>query len=164
MSIFLSSLMQHLIALVLMIGVTAFTLKTISPMILLLPLYMLFIGLLGVGVGWIAASLHVYVRDTAQVLAVVMTLWFWLTPIMINETADPAPLSRGDSVESDVLDRAGVSRAAVPGHLADVARIRRTNGLFGHGVRGGRIIFPAPEARLCGRSIAGLNRPAEPRM
>jgi ABC-type polysaccharide/polyol phosphate export permease len=88
-SIFLSSLMQHLIALVLMIGVTAFTLKTISPMILLLPLYMLFIGLLGVGVGWIAASLHVYIRDTAQVLAVVMTLWFWLTPIMINEQQIP---------------------------------------------------------------------------
>ena len=88
-SIFLSSLMQHLIALVLMIAVTAFTVKTISPMILLLPLYMLFIGLLGVGVGWIAASLHVYIRDTAQVLTVVMTLWFWLTPIMINEQQIP---------------------------------------------------------------------------
>jgi ABC-type polysaccharide/polyol phosphate export permease len=88
-SIFLSSLIQHLIALVLMIAATAFTLRTVSPMILLLPLYMLFIGLLGVGVGWIAASLHVYLRDTAQVLAVVMTLWFWITPIMINEQQIP---------------------------------------------------------------------------
>jgi ABC-type polysaccharide/polyol phosphate export permease len=89
-SIFLSSLIQHLIALVLMIAATAFTLKTVSPMILLLPVYMLFIGLLAVGVGWIAASLHVYLRDTAQVLAVVMTLWFWITPIMINEQQIPA--------------------------------------------------------------------------
>jgi ABC-type polysaccharide/polyol phosphate export permease len=89
-SIFLSSLIQHLIALALMIAATAFTLKTVSPMILLLPIYMLFIGLLGVGVGWIAASLHVYLRDTAQVLAVVMTLWFWITPIMINEQQIPA--------------------------------------------------------------------------
>jgi lipopolysaccharide transport system permease protein len=88
-SIFLSSLMQHLIALLLMIAATALTVKTISPMILLLPLYMVFIGLLGVGVGWIAASLHVYIRDTAQVLTVVMTLWFWLTPIMINEQQIP---------------------------------------------------------------------------
>jgi lipopolysaccharide transport system permease protein len=88
-SIFLSSLIQHLIALALVIVAAAVTVKTVSPMILLLPLYMLFIGLLGVGVGWIAASLHVYLRDTAQVLAVVMTLWFWITPIMINEQQIP---------------------------------------------------------------------------
>ena len=88
-SIFLSTLIQHLIALALLIAATAFTLKTVSPMVLMLPLYMLFIGLLGVGVGWIAASLNVYLRDTAQVLAVVMTLWFWITPIMINEQQVP---------------------------------------------------------------------------
>lgn len=89
-SIFLSTLIQHLIALALLIAATAFTLKTVSPMVLMLPLYMLFIGLLGVGVGWIAASLNVYLRDTAQILAVVMTLWFWITPIMINEQQVPA--------------------------------------------------------------------------
>jgi lipopolysaccharide transport system permease protein len=42
-----------------------------------------------VGVGWFVASLHVYLRDTAQVLAVVMTLWFWFTPIMIFERQIP---------------------------------------------------------------------------
>jgi ABC-type polysaccharide/polyol phosphate export permease len=35
------------------------------------------------------SSLHVYLRDTAQVLAVVMTLWFWVTPIMITEKQIP---------------------------------------------------------------------------
>jgi lipopolysaccharide transport system permease protein len=30
--------------------------------------------------GWILASLHVYLRDTAQVLTVILTFWFWLTP------------------------------------------------------------------------------------
>ena len=88
-SIFLSSLIQHMIALVLLVVATAFTVKAVSPMILLLPIYMLFIGLLAIGVGWIAASLHVYLRDTAQILAVVMTLWFWITPIMINEQQVP---------------------------------------------------------------------------
>lgn len=88
-SIFLSSLIHHLIALALVIAATAIFLKTVSPMILLLPIYMLFIGLLAVGVGWIASSLHVYLRDTAQVLSVVMTLWFWFTPIMINERQIP---------------------------------------------------------------------------
>jgi ABC-type polysaccharide/polyol phosphate export permease len=43
-------------------------------------------------VGWIVASLHVYVRDTAQVLAVVLTFWFWLTPIFIIEEQIPENL------------------------------------------------------------------------
>ena len=88
-SIFLSSLIHHLIALGLVVAATAIVLKSVSPMILLLPVYMLFTGLLAVGVGWIASSLHVYLRDTAQVLNVLMTLWFWFTPIMITEQQIP---------------------------------------------------------------------------
>lgn len=88
-SIFLSSLIHHLIALALVIACAAIFLKAISLKILLLPVYMFFIGLLAVGVGWIVSSLHVYLRDTAQVLAVVMTLWFWATPIMITEKQIP---------------------------------------------------------------------------
>jgi len=88
-SIFLSSLIHHLIALVLVVAIGAIFLKAISLKFLLLPIYMFFIGLLGVGVGWIASSLHVYLRDTAQVLTVIMTLWFWATPIMITERQIP---------------------------------------------------------------------------
>jgi lipopolysaccharide transport system permease protein len=84
-SIFLSSLIHHLIGLALAVLAAAIALKTFSPMVLLLPLYMFFVGLLAVGVGWIVASLHVYLRDTGQALSVIMTLWFWLTPIMIDE-------------------------------------------------------------------------------
>jgi lipopolysaccharide transport system permease protein len=88
-SIFLSSLIHHLIGLALFILGAVFILKTLSPMVMLLPLYMLFLGLLAIGVGWIVSSLHVYLRDTGQVLNVVMTLWFWLTPIMIPEEKIP---------------------------------------------------------------------------
>jgi lipopolysaccharide transport system permease protein len=88
-SIFLSSWIHHLIGLALFILGAVFILNTLSPMVLLLPLYMLFLGLFAVGVGWIVASLHVYLRDTGQVLNVVMTLWFWLTPIMIPEDRIP---------------------------------------------------------------------------
>jgi ABC-type polysaccharide/polyol phosphate export permease len=90
-SIFLSSLIHHLIALALVVVASLIVLHSVSPMILLLPVYMVFIGLLAVGVGWFVSSLHVYLRDTAQVLAVVMTLWFWFTPIMIFETSIPEP-------------------------------------------------------------------------
>jgi ABC-type polysaccharide/polyol phosphate export permease len=87
-SIFLSSLIHHLIALVLVIACAAIFIKpeVVTLKVFLLPLYMFFIGLLGVGVGWFASSLHVYLRDTAQVLTVIMTLWFWATPIMIAES------------------------------------------------------------------------------
>jgi lipopolysaccharide transport system permease protein len=88
-SIFLSSLIHHLIALALVIALVSIFLKAVTLKILLLPLYMFFIGLLAVGVGWFASSLHVYLRDTAQVLTVVMTLWFWMTPIMITERQIP---------------------------------------------------------------------------
>src|SRR5262249_35165343 len=84
-SIFLSSLIHHLIAVALAVGAIGAILGEFSPMILLLPVYMLFVGLLGVGVAWIVSSLHVYLRDTGQVLSVVMSLWFWATPIMITE-------------------------------------------------------------------------------
>ena len=89
-SIFLLSLIHHLIALLLVMVASIVVFKSVSPMVLLLPLYMFFIGLFAIGISWFVASLHVYLRDTAQVLAVVMTLWFYFTPIMISEKQIPA--------------------------------------------------------------------------
>jgi ABC-type polysaccharide/polyol phosphate export permease len=40
--------------------------------------------------GWIVASLHVFLRDTAQILGVILTFWFWATPIFIEEKKFPA--------------------------------------------------------------------------
>jgi len=91
-SIFLSSLVNHLIALCLVLAAVAIWLGHFSLMVLFLPVYMLLLGLFAVGVGWIAASLHVYIRDTAQVLTVVLTFWFWLTPIFIIEEQIPEQL------------------------------------------------------------------------
>lgn len=88
-SVFLSSLASHLLALALMVGATGVWLNQISFFLVLLPFYMFVIGLFAVGVGWIVASLHVFLRDTAQVLSVVLTFWFWLTPIFITENQFP---------------------------------------------------------------------------
>ncbi len=89
-SIFLSSLVSHLLAVGLFVAVVAVSQQRLSPGIALLPLGMLLLGLFGIGIGWIAASLQVYLRDTAQVVTVIMTLWFWITPIMITESKFPA--------------------------------------------------------------------------
>ena len=89
-SVFLSSLIHHMIALVLALGAVAIILGRVSPMIVFLPVYVVLVGMLAVGLGWIVSSLHVYLRDTAQVMSVVLTLWFWLTPIFISEEQVPA--------------------------------------------------------------------------
>src|ERR1700724_1386705 len=62
-SVFLSTLMSHLLALALMVAATAGWERKISAGVAWLPVYMLLIGLLAVGIGWIVASLHVFLRD-----------------------------------------------------------------------------------------------------
>jgi ABC-type polysaccharide/polyol phosphate export permease len=91
-SIFLSSLVSHLIALALAVAAVGIWLNQISAGLVLLPFYMLLAGLFAVGLGWILASLQVYLRDTAQVLTVILTFWFWLTPIFITEQQFPVRL------------------------------------------------------------------------
>ena len=88
-SVFLSMLVSHLLALALMVVATLCWEKKIAAGLLLLPFYMFLIGLLAVGTGWIVASLHVFLRDTAQMVSVLLTFWFWMTPIMIPEDRVP---------------------------------------------------------------------------
>ncbi len=87
-SVFLSTLMSHLLALTLII-VAELWMKQISIYLLLLPFYMLALGLFSIGIGWIVAALHVFLRDTAQMLSVVLTMWFWATPIFLAEDRFP---------------------------------------------------------------------------
>ncbi len=88
-SIFLSSVVNHLIALALVLAATGIWEQHFSPMVFFLPVYMFLLGLFAVGVAWFVSSLHVYLRDTAQVLVVVLTFWFWFTPIFIAEEKFP---------------------------------------------------------------------------
>ena len=93
LSIFLSTWVSHLLGLALLIAVVGFRDHTVSASLLLLPCYFLLLGLLSLGLAWIAAALHVYLRDTAQVLLVLLTVWFWLTPIFLFEAQFPEPVS-----------------------------------------------------------------------
>jgi lipopolysaccharide transport system permease protein len=88
-SVFLSALIHHLIGLTLAVAAVAIVMRQVSPMIAFLPVYMFLVGLFSIGLGWIVSSLNVYVRDTAQILSVVLTLWFWATPIFISEQQIP---------------------------------------------------------------------------
>jgi lipopolysaccharide transport system permease protein len=84
-SIFLSSLASHVVVTVIAAVFAAVAMGGLSPALLLLPVWALLGALFSIGVSWIAAGLQVYLRDTAQVVTVVMTFWFWLTPIFLTE-------------------------------------------------------------------------------
>jgi len=88
-SVFLSSVVSHLLAVALMVAAAGVMLNQISIFLVLLPVYVFVLGLFAVGVGWIVASLHVFQRDTAQVMSVVLQFWFWLTPIFFMEGKYP---------------------------------------------------------------------------
>jgi lipopolysaccharide transport system permease protein len=91
-SIFLSSMISHLLTVALFLVFAAVLAGHTSAGIAFLPVFILLVGLLAVGIGWIVASLQVYLRDTAQVVAVMLTLWMWITPIMILEKQIPQNL------------------------------------------------------------------------
>jgi ABC-type polysaccharide/polyol phosphate export permease len=91
-SVFLSTLISHLLALALMIAVTGIWMNQFSVFLVVLPFLMVAVGLFSIGIGWIVSSLHVFLRDTAQVLGVVLQFWFWLTPVFIDEATFPKQL------------------------------------------------------------------------
>ena len=59
-----------------------------SVLFVLLPLYTLLLGLFAIGIGWLASSLQVYLRDTAQVVVVAAD----------RLVLDYADLHRGDAL------------------------------------------------------------------
>ena len=47
--------------------------------------FLLGMAVFSVGLGWIVAALNVFYRDVGQILAVVLNMWFWLTPVVWTE-------------------------------------------------------------------------------
>ena len=90
-AIFLSTLISHLIALTLALLAASLWLGAAhNPWLLLLPFYLAAVGMFAIGIGWIVAALHVYIRDTAQIVTVLFTFWFWITPVMLPASRFPA--------------------------------------------------------------------------
>jgi len=59
--------------------------RTLHPTVILLPLVLLPQILLTLGLGWILASLTVFVRDIANFLNLILTAWLFFTPIFYPE-------------------------------------------------------------------------------
>jgi lipopolysaccharide transport system permease protein len=93
LTVALAGLVNHLIGFVILLVIILFTIGKISLFILLVPVYFLTLMLFTLGLSWLVASLNVFVRDISQILTVILTFWFWFTPIFYTADRFPPSLS-----------------------------------------------------------------------
>lgn len=84
-SILASTAVGHLLSLCVLLAAAFLLGEAPGASLALLPLWLGLLALFSLGLAWIAAGLQVYLRDTAQVLTVVLTAWFWATPVFLPE-------------------------------------------------------------------------------
>jgi lipopolysaccharide transport system permease protein len=92
LAIALAGLVNHLIGFAILIGIIFFTIGKVSVFILLVPVYFFLLMLFTLGMSWFISSLNVFVRDVAQVITVILTFWFWFTPIFYTIDRFPESL------------------------------------------------------------------------
>jgi ABC-type polysaccharide/polyol phosphate export permease len=89
LTVLLAGLVNHLIGFAILLGIIFWVLGKVSIFILLVPVYLIVLMLFTLGLAWFIASLNVFVRDTSQVLTVILTFWFWFTPIFYTGNKVP---------------------------------------------------------------------------
>jgi lipopolysaccharide transport system permease protein len=91
-SVLIANLINHFIGLGIFLLICLFYLQKLSWLVILIPIYLFALSLFALGLSWFLASVQVFLRDTAQILTVVLTFWFWLTPIFFDEHRLPQKL------------------------------------------------------------------------
>ncbi len=82
-SLMVSNLAFHLISVAVLLVVLLW-MGLLKWTVVLIPLFLIPLMILCLGLGWILASLQVFLRDTLQVLSVALIFWFWFTPIFYS--------------------------------------------------------------------------------
>lgn len=77
-----AALINHAILFIVLIGFLLALGEGLSLRILWLPLYLGGVALFALGIAWALSALNVFLRDIAQILGVVLNLWFFFTPII----------------------------------------------------------------------------------
>ncbi|XOF34982.1 MAG: ABC transporter permease [Candidatus Electrothrix sp. YB6] len=76
-----SSLVTHAIFLLVLLALLVFQQMPFSLYYIQVLYYLFCMLVLALGIGWALSALHVFVRDTAQLVAVTLQVGFWVTPI-----------------------------------------------------------------------------------
>jgi lipopolysaccharide transport system permease protein len=91
-SILLANLVNHIIGLAILESILVIGFHHVGWLILLVPIYLVALMLFALGLAWFISSVQVFLRDTAQVMTVILTFWFWFTPIFFDERRIPSRL------------------------------------------------------------------------
>jgi len=92
LTVLLSSLVNHLIGFAILLCIIFFAIGKVTLLILFIPVYFFCLMLFTLGISWFLSSLNVFVRDVSQVLSVILTFWFWFTPIFYSQDLFPRKL------------------------------------------------------------------------
>lgn len=130
----IAALVNHFIGVTILIVFITVLGYDLSFNLLFMFLYLFTIGIFALGIAWLLSSLNVFLRDVGQIIAVVINIWFFLTPIAYSSQMIPSHIK--------VLLRFNPMMHAVDGYR--MALLSRTdfdiNG-FGYSVFVGIIIF-----------------------
>lgn len=86
----LSGLMQQLIGTIVLLAAALLLQGTLHPTALLMPVLLVPQLLATIGLGWLMASLGVFVRDIPQFNQLLFSTWMYLTPIFYPENQIPS--------------------------------------------------------------------------
>ncbi len=90
----ISSMISHMIGVVLLLAIVPAFIGRLSPVTPVILIYLFFIVLFSVGLGWILSSLNVYLRDVLQVVGLLMMAWMFFTPLFYPaSTFSPAVMA-----------------------------------------------------------------------
>ena len=76
-----SSMFTHLAFVILLLVLLLFQKVSFGLYALQFFYYLFCLSVLAIGIGWLVAALNVFIRDVGQMVAVVMQVGFWATPI-----------------------------------------------------------------------------------
>lgn len=89
----LSNIIGHLIGVSLLLVLIMVFGGGLSPALALIFVYMFFISVFAVGLGWILSSANVFLRDIQQAVGLLLMGWFFLTPVIYSGSMVPGPFS-----------------------------------------------------------------------
>jgi ABC-type polysaccharide/polyol phosphate export permease len=84
-----TSIINHLIGLGVVFAILLLFTGKLTPQTPFILIYLFFISIFAVGLGWMLSSLNVYARDVKQVLTLLIRAWFFFTPIFWSVSRVP---------------------------------------------------------------------------
>lgn len=85
-----TGIINHLIGVALLLLITVLFTAKLTLLTPLIFLYLFFISIFAVGVGWILSSVNVYIRDVQQIVGVALMGLFFFTPVFYSPAIVPA--------------------------------------------------------------------------